>query len=109
MAKTDALLASIGGQLTEAEAKTAHPEKALRSRESGTQPLPECREAGAHPRVENLWDKYAVSSRALESGRAETLKEAGWISERIGIFGMSATQGWQTKRLGRRLADLSRA
>jgi type I restriction enzyme M protein len=48
MAKTDALVTSIGGQLTDAEAKTLIlDEKTLRPREPGTRSLPQCREAAA--------------------------------------------------------------
>ena len=74
MAKTDALVASIGGQLTEAEAKTLILKKLydLANQEPN-------RYLNAEKRrliqvVENLWDKYAVSSRALEYERTETLK-----------------------------------
>ena len=74
MAKTDAVVASIGGQLTEAEAKTLILKKLY---DLANQELN--RYLNAEKRwlihvVENLWDKYAVSSRTLESGRAESLK-----------------------------------
>jgi type I restriction enzyme M protein len=74
MAKTDALVASIGGQLTEAEAKTLILKKLY---DLANQELN--RYLNAEKRhliqvVENLWDKYAVSSRVLESGRTGTLK-----------------------------------
>ena len=74
IAKTDTLVASIGGQLTEAEAKTLILKKLydLANRELN-------RYLNAEKRrliqaVENLWDKYAVSSRTLESKRTETLR-----------------------------------
>jgi type I restriction enzyme M protein len=75
MAKTDALLASMGGQLTEADAKGLILKKLydLASLELN-------RYLNVEKRmlirvIENLWDKYAVSSRTLEFGRTETLKE----------------------------------
>ena len=74
MAKTDALVARIGGQLTEAEAKTLILKKLY---DLANQELN--RYLNAEKRrliqvVENLWDKYAVSRRALESEGTETLK-----------------------------------
>ena len=82
MAKTDALVAGIGGQLTEAEAKTLILKKLydLANRELD-------RYLNAEKRrliqmIENLWEKYAVSSRALETERSETLKMLdGFLSE----------------------------
>jgi type I restriction enzyme M protein len=72
LSKTAALLSEIGGQLTDAEAKTLILKKlydvALRELE---------RYLNAEKRVlvgavENLWDKYAVSSRSLEEDLADT-------------------------------------
>jgi len=37
--------------------------------------------------VENLWDKYAVSSRELEHERGETLKELDGFLAGLGYFG----------------------
>lgn len=73
LAKTDAVLARIGGQLTEAEAKMLILKKL---HDFATHELN--RYLNAEKRhlvqaVENLWDKYAVSSRALEAERSETL------------------------------------
>ena len=36
--------------------------------------------------VENLWDKYAVSSRALESQRSEILKAPDGFLEGLGYL-----------------------
>jgi hypothetical protein len=36
--------------------------------------------------VENLWDKYAVSSRELESQRAETLKNLEGFLQSLGYL-----------------------
>lgn len=84
MAKTDALVASIGGQLTEAEAKTLILKKLY---DLANQELN--RYLNAEKRrliqvVENLWDKYAVSSRALESDRAGTLKTLNGFLKGLG-------------------------
>jgi type I restriction enzyme M protein len=73
MAKTDAIVASIGGQLTEAEAKTLILKKLY---DVSSQELN--RYLNAEKRrliklLENLWEKYAVSSSALESKRTDTV------------------------------------
>jgi type I restriction enzyme M protein len=39
--------------------------------------------------VENLWDKYAVSSRELESERSETLKTLDGFLQGLGYIGKS--------------------
>jgi type I restriction enzyme M protein len=74
MAKTDSLLASIGGPLTDTEAKKLILKKLY---DLANQELN--RYLNAEKRVliqviENLWDKYAVPSRELETVRAGTLK-----------------------------------
>lgn len=74
IAKTDTLVASIGGQLTEAEARALILKKLY---DLANQELN--RYLNAEKRqlirlVENLWDKYAISSRVLESDRTRTLK-----------------------------------
>ena len=71
--KTEAILVGIGGQLTESEAKTLTLKK-LYDRVN----LVLNRYLNAEKRkliqgTENLWDKYAVSSRVLELARLETL------------------------------------
>ena len=74
LAKTDGILSAIGGQLTEAEARELILKKLydLVSNELNRYLNAEKRRLIAV--VENLWDKYAVSSRELESQRTETLK-----------------------------------
>ena len=84
MAKTDALVASIGGQLTEVEAKTLILKKLY---DLANQELN--RYLNAEKRqliqiVENLWDKYAVSNRVLESKRTESLKALDGFLVRLG-------------------------
>jgi type I restriction enzyme M protein len=74
MAKTDALVASIGGQLTKVDAKTLILKKLY---DLANQEL--SRYLNAEKRrliqvIENLWDKYAVSGHTLESERAGILK-----------------------------------
>lgn len=74
LAKTDALFAQIGGRLTDEEAKTLILKKL---HDLATHELNRYLNAAKRhliQSVETLWDKYAVSSRALEAARTETLK-----------------------------------
>jgi type I restriction enzyme M protein len=72
--RADALLAEIGGQLTDEQAKTLILKKLhdLATAELHRYLNAEKRELIAA--LENLWNKYAVSSRALEGERSNTLK-----------------------------------
>ncbi|MCW1887012.1 type I restriction-modification system subunit M [Luteolibacter flavescens] len=73
LAKTDAVFAGIGGKLTDEEAKTLILKKL---HDLATGQLDRYLNAGKRElirAVENLWDKYAVSSRVLEAERTETL------------------------------------
>ena len=74
LAKTDALLASIGGQLTGEEARTLVLKKLY---DLGVTELDLYLKAEKRilvHAVESLWNKYAVSSRTLEASRDDTLK-----------------------------------
>ena len=73
MAKTDALVASIGGQLTEVEAKTLILKKLYDLADQELNRYLNAEKRRLLQVVENLWDKYAVSNRALESKRTEAL------------------------------------
>ena len=73
LAKTDALFSQIGGKLTDEEAKTLILKKL---HDLATHELNRYLNAAKRQliqSVETLWDKYAVSSRALENERTETL------------------------------------
>jgi len=87
LTKTDIILAAIGGQLTEAEARELILKKIydLVSNELNRYLNAEKRRLVAV--VENLWDKYAVSSRELENQRAETLKSLDGFLQSLGYFG----------------------
>lgn len=87
LARTDDLLAEIGGQLTEDEAKWLILQKLYDLANNDL-----IRYLNAEKRmlvgvVENLWDKYAVSSRDLERRRGETLKVLGGFLEGLGYLG----------------------
>jgi type I restriction enzyme M protein len=73
IAATDTLLAAIGGQLTEEEARTLILKKLYDLANTELNRYLNAEKRRLVQAVENLWDKYAVSSRKLESSRAETL------------------------------------
>ena len=74
IAKTEALVASIGGQLSEIEAKTLILKKLYDYANQALNRYLDAEKRALIQVVENLWDKYAVASRELEAGRAETLE-----------------------------------
>ena len=86
LAKTDTILAAIGGQLTEAEARELILKKIydLVTHELSRYLNAEKRRLIAV--VENLWDKYADSSRELESQRAETLETVDEFLKGLGYL-----------------------
>ena len=74
IAKTDSLLASMGGPLNETEAKTLILKKLYDlANEQMNRYLNAEKKVLVHG-VEQLWHKYALSSRILEFQRAETLE-----------------------------------
>lgn len=91
IAKTDALLASIGGRLTESEAKTLILKKLfdVASRELNRYLNAEKRQVVRS--IENLWDKYAVSSRTMEAERIATLKTLEGFLQGLGYLGQGDT------------------
>jgi type I restriction enzyme M protein len=86
LAKTDAILSDIGGQLTEAEARELILKKLydLVTHELNRYLNAEKRRLIAT--VENLWDKYAVSSRELEEQRTVTLKTLDGYLKALGYL-----------------------
>ncbi len=73
LAKTDALFAAIGGRLTDEEAKTLILKKLHDVATGELNRYLNAAKRALIQSVENLWDKYAVSSRALEAERTGTL------------------------------------
>jgi type I restriction enzyme M protein len=84
IAKTNALLAAIGGQLTEAEARELILKKLYDIAGRELDRYLNAEKQRLVQSVENLWDKYAVSCRTLESARAETLKTLDGFIRRLG-------------------------
>ncbi len=72
--KTDALLAAIGGQLTDEDARSLILKKLYDLAHNELNRYLNAEKRGLFAVVENLWDKYSVSSRELEAERIETLK-----------------------------------
>jgi type I restriction enzyme M protein len=73
IAKTDGTLTAIGGQLTEEEAQRLTLKKLYDLINNELNRYLNAEKRGLIQVVENLWDKYAVSSSDLESKRSETL------------------------------------
>lgn len=74
VAKTGGILTVIGGRLTEEEARRLILKKLYDLASHELNRYLNAEKRGLIRVVENLWDKYAVSSRELESERNETLK-----------------------------------
>lgn len=80
--KTDGILKDIGGRLTEDEAQQLILQKLYDLVSNELIRYLNAEKRGLVQLVENLWDKYAVSSRELENKRTETLQELeGYLSK----------------------------
>lgn len=73
IAKTDAILSEIGGQLSEAEARRLILKKIYDIARSQQERYLSAEKRRLLHGIENLWDKYAVSIRKLELERGKTL------------------------------------
>jgi len=87
IAKTDALLAAIGGRLTEEQARCLILKKLYDLASGELTRYLNAEKRGLVAAVENLWDKYAVSSRDLEAERTETLKKLDEFLKGLGYLG----------------------
>ena len=86
LAKTDGILAAIGGQLTEAEARKLILKKIYDLVNSELNRYLNAEKRRLIALVENLWDKYAVSSRELESQQTEILKTLDGFLKGLGYL-----------------------
>jgi type I restriction enzyme M protein len=86
LAKTDAILAAIGGQLTEAEACNLILKKLYDLVANELTRYLNAEKRRLFAVAENLWDKYAVSSRELEAERAEILKTLDGFLKGLGYL-----------------------
>ena len=86
LARTDGLLAVIGGQLSEEEARRLILKKLYDLANTELNRYLNAQKRGLIHVVENLWDKYAVPSRELESERSETLKTLDGFLKGLGYL-----------------------
>ncbi len=84
LAKTDALLTEIGGQLSEEEARRLILKKLYDIAQSELNRYLNAEKRSLIADVEILWDKYAISSQELENNRTETLKKLNGFLEELG-------------------------
>jgi type I restriction enzyme M protein len=87
MAKTDAILASIGGPLTDIHAKTLILKKLHDLAHNELNRYLNVEKRTLLHVIENLWDKYAVSNRVLEFQQSETLKALNGFLGGLGYIG----------------------
>jgi type I restriction enzyme M protein len=86
LAKTDGILTAIGGQLTEEESRQLILKKLYDLGHHELNRYLNAEKRGLVQVVEKLWDKYAVSSRELESERTETLKTLDGFLKGLGYL-----------------------
>ena len=86
LARTDAILAAIGGQLTEEEARCLILKKLYDLASGELTRYLNTEKRGLIAIVENLWDEYAVSSRELEQERAVTLNALDAFMKKLGYL-----------------------
>jgi type I restriction enzyme M protein len=87
LTKTDALLISLGGQLTEEEARRIILKKLYDFARNELSRYLNAEKRGLVSVVEKLWDKYAVSSQELEAERAQTLIKLEGFLQSLGYLG----------------------
>jgi len=87
LTKTDNLMARIGGRLTEDEAKRLILKKLYDIAHNELKRYLNAEKRALIAVVENLWNKYAVSSRKLEQARSETLEVLDRFLEGLGYLG----------------------
>jgi len=87
VARIDALLSEIGGRLTEDKGKRLILKKLYDIANAELERYLNAEKRLLLQGVENLWDKYAVSSRELETTRAETLAALDGFMIGLGYLG----------------------
>lgn len=86
IARTDTLIAEIGGQLTDEEAKRLILKKLYDIAGRELERYLNAEKRALIQGVENLWNKYAISSRELERKREETLGQLNGFLEGLGYL-----------------------
>ncbi len=87
IAKTDAILEAINGQLTAAEAKHLILKKLYDIASTELERYLNAEMRALVSGVENLWSKYAISSQKMESDRETTLGQLKGFLSRLGYTG----------------------
>lgn len=87
LSRIDGVLAAIGGQMSEEEAKRLILKKLYDLATSELYRYLNAEKRALVTIIENLWDKYAVSSRVLESKRENTLTALNCILTGLGYLG----------------------
>jgi type I restriction enzyme M protein len=87
LTRIDAVLAAIGGQLTDVEARRLILKKLYDLAANELNRYLNAEKRSLIAGVEKLWDKYAVSSRQLEQERAETLEKLNGFLKDLGYLG----------------------
>lgn len=90
LAKTDGILAAIGGRLTDEQARRLILKKLYDLARNELNRYLNAEKRGLIQIVENLWDKYAVSSRELEAERTETLAVLDDFLKGLGYLGQKS-------------------
>ena len=86
LARTDGIIAVIGGQLTEEESRQLILKKLYDLGHHELNRYLNAEKRGLVQVVEKLWDKYAVSSRELESERTKTLQTLDGFLKGLGYL-----------------------
>ncbi len=82
--KIDSLLSGMGGQLSEEDAKKLILKKLYDLATDQLNRYLDTEKRALNDHVENLWDKYAISSHSLESGRDNALKSLNVLLTGLG-------------------------
>lgn len=89
ISQTDALLAEIGGQLSEEEARLIILKKIYDIAQKELERYLNAEKRSLIMDVENLWDKYALSSQEIEVKRNDTLTALDDFLIGLGYYGVS--------------------
>ena len=84
IAKTDGIFISIGGQLMEEEARQLILKKLYNMAEKELSRYLNAEKRGMINSVENLWDKYAISSQEIELERSHTINVLKGFLQELG-------------------------
>jgi type I restriction enzyme M protein len=87
LTRIDAMMAEIGGQLTSEKAKTLILKKLYDLANEQLTRYLNAEKRALIGIIENLWDKYAVSARALEAERERTLAALSGFLDGLGYLG----------------------